>query len=362
MSTRNRAATTAEPVPDELAEPLPDDLPQRADAPTDAWVPDTLLDGFECRSLPLETLPLDGEGDEPLTATLVRHADPRARRHRRAVVQLHGWNDYFFHPHVAAFWEGQGFTFHALELRRYGRSLREGQFRGYVDDLSAYNDELDAALAVVGEDHDAIVLGGHSTGGLTASLYAADRPGTLAGLVLNSPWLDMWGPPALTSMLKPLLTEWSKRAPTSAFPLPESEENIYAKAMHASHGGEWDYSFDLKTAGSEPIRVGWLRAILQGHARVASGLDIDCPILVGTSTKTLFLRKYRDEAREADTVLDVNRINGVAWRLGREVTLSRIEGGTHDLALSPEPARTAWFEAIGRWVRGYVATPLPLES
>ncbi len=339
-TTPSRAATTAEP----------------------AWRADELLPGFECLTLPLETPPLPDEGDEPLCVTLVRRQDAGLRRSARAVVQVHGWNDYFFHPHVAEFWEEQGFAFHAVELRRYGRSLRPGQLRGYITDLADYAEELDAALAVVREAHAGIVLSGHSTGGLTVSLYAGARPGELDGLVLNSPWLDMWGPPAVTSMLKPLLREWSKRAPTSVFPMPESEENVYARAMHASHGGEWDYSFDLKTQDAEPIRVGWFRAILQGHAQVARGLDIDCPILVGTSARTTWLRRYSDEARAADIVLDVNRINAIAWRLGHLVTLARIEGGTHDLALSPATARAAWFEAIATWVRAYAPPPLPLED
>ena len=328
-----------------------------------AWQPDTLLDGFETLTLSLDVDPLSVEGPEPLTATLVRRSDSRLRVRRRAVLHVHGWNDYFFHPHVAEFWEGEGFSFYAIDLRRYGRSLRPGQLRGYIDDLADYSAELNAALEVVGDQHDAgVVLTGHSTGGLTTSLYAADHPGTLLGLVLNSPWLDMWGPPAVTSMLKPLLREWSKRAPTSVFPTPDSEENVYARAMHATHGGEWDYSLDLKTEDAEPIRVGWFRAILQGHARVANGLGIDCPVLVGTSAKTVWLRRYSEEARGADVVLDVNRINAVAWRLGRLVTLARIEGGTHDLALSPVEARRDWFQAIATWSRAYVPRPLPLED
>ncbi len=327
-----------------------------------SWRPDPLVPGFECLTVPLDTPPLPDEGEEPLCVTIVRRQGPRPRASRRAVVQVHGWNDYFFHPHVAEFWEGQGFAFHAVELRRYGRSLRPGQLRGYITDLADYAEELDTALALVRESHDRVVLSGHSTGGLTVALYAADRPGVLDGLVLNSPWLDMWGPPAVTSMLKPLLREWSKRAPTSVFPMPEAEENVYARAMHASHGGEWDYSFDLKTQDAEPIRVGWLRAILQGHAHVARGLGIDCPILVGTSARTTWLRRYSDEARGADIVLDVNRINAVAWRLGPLVTLARIEGGTHDLALSPPAARAAWFRAMATWVRAYAPPPLPLEE
>lgn len=352
MTTRSRTASTADPVPETVPAPHPEAR----------WRPDALLRGFESLTLPLGAAALPAEGDEPLCLTVVRRSDARRRSFARAVVQVHGWNDYFFHPHVAEFWEGQGFAFHAVELRRYGRSLRPGQLRGYIADLADYSEELDAALALVHADHESVVLSGHSTGGLTVSLYVADHPGVVDGLVLNSPWLDMWGPPAVTSMLKPLLREWSKRAPTSVFPMPESEENVYARAMHATHGGEWDYSFDLKTEESEPIRVGWLRAILQGHARVAQGLSIDCPVLVTTSAKTVWLRRFSDEAREADIVLDVNRINAVAWRLGPLVTLARIEGGTHDLGLSPPDARARWFESIATWLRAYAPPPLPLEE
>lgn len=326
------------------------------------WTPDPLLAGFEALTWALSTPGLPEEGDEPLCATLVRHSDAHRRAHRRAVLHVHGWNDYFFHPHVAAFWDAQGFAFHALDLRRYGRSLRPGQLRGYTTDLRDYAEELDAALALLRRTHDSVLLVGHSTGGLIASLYAADRPGALAGLVLNSPWLDMWGPPAVTSMLKPLLREWSKRAPTSVFPTPESEENVYARVIHASHGGEWDYDLGLKTQDAEPIRVGWFRAILQGHAEVAAGLDIDCPILVGTSARTTWLKRFADDARSSDTVLDVSRINAVAWRLGPLVTLARIEGGIHDLTLSPPEARNRWFAAMATWARAYVPPPLPLED
>lgn len=349
--------------------------PPPSDAPTDLgvtptqqpWLPDPLLEAFESLRLPLAADPLPEEPDDPLVATLVRRADPALRETGRAMLHLHGWNDYFFHPHVAAFYEDQGFAFYALDLRRYGRSLVEGQLRGYVADLAEYDEELDAAVERIRRDHETLVIGGHSTGGLVAALHAAHRPGVFAGVVLNSPWLDMWGPPALTTVLKALLSQWSRRSPTSVLPLPENEEQIYARAMHVSHGGEWDYDLDLKTAVSEPIRVGWLRAILKGHERVAAGLDIDCPVLVTTSARTSFLRRYSDAARQADTVLDVDRINAVAWRLGPLVTLARIEGGTHDLSLSPPAARARWFSAIAVWLDAYVRPPrerhtLPLEE
>lgn len=285
--------------------------------------------------------------------TLLRRTDPALRATSSAVLHLHGWNDYFFHPHVAEFYEQRGYAFHALDLRRYGRSLVPGQFRGYVADLNEYADEVDAALAVLRAEHEHVILTGHSTGGLTACLYAAERPGELSGLVLNSPWLDMWGPPAATPILRAVLDQWSRRSPTAVIPNPEMPENVYARAMHVNHGGEWDYNLEFKAEAPEPIRVGWLRGVLRGHARVAAGLGIDCPVLVTTSAKTVFMRRFRDDALSADIVLDVDRIMAAAWHLGDEITLVRIDGGTHDLTLSPRPARDRWFAAVGRWLEGY---------
>ena len=318
------------------------------------WRPDSLLDGFEIRGLPLTAQPLSGESVTPLVGTLVRRCDPALRGGDRAVLHVHGWNDYFFHPHVAEFYEGLGYAFYALDLRRYGRSLREGQFRGYIADLRDYHEEMDAAVAALRSEHPTVVLTGHSTGGLTAALWASERPGRLAGLVLNSPWLDMWGPAGIGSVMRPLLGPLGRRNPTSPLKLPDSEEPIYAMATHADMGGEWDYSLELKSPGSEIVRLGWVRAILNGHARVAQGLDIDCPVLVTTSTKTTFLRRYTAEAKSADIVLDVDRIAAAAWHLGDQVTLSRIEGGMHDLSLSQAAPRQRWFSAVRTWLGAYV--------
>jgi alpha-beta hydrolase superfamily lysophospholipase len=51
-----------------------------------------------------------------------------------------------------------------------------------------------------------------------------------------------------------------------------------------------------------------------------------------------------------------------APRIGRHVTLVRIDGGLHDLVLSAEPARTQVFEELARWTNGYLpAEPGPAE-
>ena len=53
----------------------------------------------------------------------------------------------------------------------------------------------------------------------------------------------------------------------------------------------------------------------------------------------------------ADAVLDVEHIAGYASRLGRHVTIVRIEGGMHDLTLSSAPVRARVFDELDRWMR-----------
>lgn len=82
--------------------------------------------------------------------------------------------------------------FYAVDLRKYGRSLLPGQKPFEVRDMTEYFADIDSALAVMKRDGvDKVVLVGHSTGGLTSSLYMAEHPDTVVkALVLNSPFLD----------------------------------------------------------------------------------------------------------------------------------------------------------------------------
>lgn len=314
------------------------------------WRADPLLAGYSCHDLALDTapLPVEREAVDRLTATLVRRNPPAQRR---AVLYLHGWNDYFFQTHVADFWHEQGYDFHALDLRRYGRSLRAGMLAGWIGDLHDYFDELDAAVAEIGRTHDSLVLTGHSTGGLVAALYADARPGAIAALVLNSPWLDLHGTAALSRAVRLAYGPLGARRPTSALRVPDN--GSYRSTIDARLGGEWHYDPDLK--GSERFAMwhGWMRAITRGHAEVQRGLSIDAPVLVAISARSRLRRAAPEVVGAADTVLDVRRLSASAAHLGPLVTLARIEGGLHDLALSPRPVREAFFAETARWLRAY---------
>ncbi|HEX7250052.1 MAG TPA: alpha/beta fold hydrolase, partial [Burkholderiales bacterium] len=146
------------------------------------WRPDALLPGFETLEL---RSPDDYDG--PVTATLVRL--PGGEAPRGAALYVHGYTDYFFQRHMAERFAAEGYAFYALDLRKHGRSLRPGQHQNFCKSVAEYYEDIDRALDAIGAP---VLLAGHSTGGLVASLYAHEggRRGEVSALWLNSPFFD----------------------------------------------------------------------------------------------------------------------------------------------------------------------------
>ncbi|MCP2370006.1 alpha-beta hydrolase superfamily lysophospholipase [Agromyces terreus] len=323
----------------------------------DGWRPDLLGPGFEQLTLPLGT---DEEGD--VVATLVRYTPGFRWRLRRGaasgadVLYVHGWSDYFFNPEQARFWAEAGARFHALDLRKYGRSLRPGQTAGFVTDLAAYDADLEAALEAMGHGRGEasarpLILVGHSTGGLTLSLWASRNRGRASALVLNSPWLEFQLSQAGRQALAPVIG-WGARV-NPLGPMPNVDLGFYTRAVSTRFGGEWDYSPEWRPERGFTTHPAWLTAVLAGHAAVAAGIDVGSPALTLLSARSTLLPRWDEAMRTSDSVLVVDEIAERATRLGPDIAVSRIDGALHDVFLSREPARTAAYAAITRWLRGY---------
>ncbi|QCB95454.1 alpha/beta hydrolase [Cellulomonas shaoxiangyii] len=315
----------------------------------DRWAPDVLGDGFEARLLPLAD---DDEG--PVVATLVRYVPDATLRPARAVLYVHGWSDYFFQAPLAQYWHGLGAAFYALDLRKYGRSLRPYQTPGYVEDLRTYDEEIAAALRRVRAELGPVarvVLMGHSTGGLVLSLWAARHPGTVSGLVLNSPWLELQGSAIVRHVSAPAIHQLARFQPRA--PLPNIDPGYYARTIAETTGGEWPIDDRWRPTPSFPVRAGWLRAVLDGHATVARGLALTVPVLTALSARTLISPRWSEEMRSADIVLDTEAIARRTIHLGPVSTLVRIPGGMHDLTLSARPARERFYAETTRWLAAY---------
>ncbi|GGF23503.1 alpha/beta hydrolase [Youhaiella tibetensis] len=309
---------------------------------------DILGPDWDARVIPL---PPDAEG--PVVATLVHRPGPPA--HRRAVLYVHGFVDYFFQTHLAREWEQRRYSFYALDLRKYGRSLLPHQTPNFCLDLAEYDGDLDAAISVLRDEfgHDVVVLMAHSTGGLIASLWANKRrkANPIDALVLNSPWFDLNG-----TRFERTLGTWFVNAVGAMAPRLGVSDlgDHYGRSLHVSTGGKWDYDLDLKPLNGFPVLAGWVRAIRLGHAELHRGLDIACPALVCTSTASGPNRRWHAAIDRTDSVLNVADIAAQSIKLGRIVTLVRIENGIHDLTLSSEPARSRFFSEVFRWAEAYV--------
>lgn len=311
------------------------------DSPQGQWVPD-VLEGFSRRTIHL------GHDDEgPLSATLVRYDASDGM----PVLYMHGWSDYFYNAHLAEAAAARGYKLYALDLRKYGRSLREKQSPGYVQDLAQYDDEIGSALAIIKLAHPgrlpAIIA--HSTGGLVAALWAHRHPKQISTLVLNAPWLTLQGNAWLRGFAHTVADPLWRSRPERKLLLPKVD--FFYRSISATEHGEWilhplwrpRYSFD--------IQGGWLAAILDGHSQVRHGLNIDVPVLVLTSTQTHFAPRYSVEMQKTDSVIDVHATAKRAVDLGETVMVHKIPDALHDVYASPKPVRGKAFDATFAWLQ-----------
>lgn len=332
------------------------------------WRPDLLGDGFEAIDLDL------GEDDEgPLVATLVRSRPTAQNLWRRwfgplpplhdvDVLYVHGWSDYFFQRHLAEFWTSRGARFFALDLRKYGRSIRDGQTKGYIEHLSDYDLELGLALTEMGHLSEGgsgtaarrLVLMGHSTGGLVLSLWAHRHPGVADALILNSPWLELQLTAAGRKALAPVVGLRARLTPRD-LALPQLDLGFYTRAQ-LEVGDPVEQGLINRAWRPEqthPVLGGWLNAVLEGHAGVEAGLEVGAPVCVLLSARTVFALAWKPEMLAADTVIEVDACARAALRLGASVTIERIDGALHDVFLSAPAARAEAYARLDRWVRAW---------
>ncbi|MER8185188.1 alpha/beta hydrolase [Kitasatospora sp. NPDC094015] len=301
-------------------------------------------------------LPLRPDEEGAVSATLVRRTVPGAKQ---AVLYVHGYVDYFFQTHLADHFTAAGYSFYALDLRKYGRSLKAHQSPNFVRDLTAYDEELDEAVRIIREvdGHTRLLVNGHSTGGLITALWAGRRAGRglIDGLFLNSPFLAMPAAPAVRTLGAPAVDALGRLAGTRK--LPSSLNPHYVHSLHRDHRGSWDFDLTLKPAEGFPLYAGWLAAIQRGHRQVRHGLAIDCPVLLMASTASTSTNRWDPALHRTDAVLRADDIAALGPRLGRNVTVVRIEGGMHDLVLSGDQARAQVFTELDRWLTAYLPAP-----
>ena len=315
---------------------------------------DDVLSGYRQSTL---ALGLDPDGEGELFATLVRRADSTPST--SVVLAVHGYTDYFFNTDLADFFAGRGWRFYGLDLDRCGRSWRAGQTPHFTTDLARYDRELERAMAVIAAENPAsrVLMYGHSTGGLVMSLWlnrVRERGETaalgVAGLVLNSPFLDLNGPAILrTRATSTAIGAASRGRKTRVVRGPGS--GGYGLTLHQAYHGEFDYNLEWKPLGGFPVTVGWIHAIRRGQARLHRGLDIGVPNLVLRSDHSVAETAGTEVLQRGDAVLDVAHIARWAGCLGNRTTSVPVTDAKHDVFLSLAEPRAAAYAELDRWLR-----------
>jgi alpha-beta hydrolase superfamily lysophospholipase len=314
---------------------------------------DDVLPGYRQHTLALGTDP-DGEGE--LFATLVRTTDSTPSS--SVVLAVHGYTDYFFNTELADHFTARGWRFYGLDSRRCGRSWREGQTPHFTTDLTHYDRELEGALAIIGAENPAarVLVYGHSTGGLVVSLWldrVRSRGDTaalkIAGLVLNSPFLDLNGPAILRTRATSTAIGAASRVRATRV-VRGAGSGGYGLTLHRAYHGEFDYNLTWKPIGGFPITVGWIHAIRRGQARLHRGLDVGVPNLVLRSDHSVAETAETQLLQRGDAVLDVAHIARWAGCLGNRTTSVPVVDAKHDVFLSLSEPRAAAYAELDRWL------------
>lgn len=310
------------------------------------WHRDILGGGYEARSVNM------GEAfDGPAVCTLVRNLVKTGSK--KAVLYVHGFNDYFFQKEMGEQFVDSGYNFYAVDLRRYGRSLRPWQYPFNVRKMDEYFEDIDSALRVIRLDGNMDVsLSGHSTGGLTVALYAAERGEhcRVQRVVTDSPFLDWNFSAFYRKVLIPAVKLWGAVSPNTK--IKQGHCDAYAESLLRQYHGEWEYNTDWKMVYSPPVTASWIRAVSQAQSRLMKRADkIAVPVLVMHSGRGLNTCTWSEECQSADVVLNPEMIAKRGRKLGVSPDVATIDSGMHDLILSSPKVREAAYDTIFRFIR-----------
>lgn len=292
--------------------------------------------------------PDDYEGK--VVATIIRKQCSRPST--KAVLYVHGFNDYFFQSEMAHKFNEKGFHFYAIDLRKYGRSILPHQKSNNMRSLTEYFEDLDAALEIMEQEgNKQVVLSGHSTGGLLVTLYASQRIGKekFEAFFCNSPFYAMNMPGYQKRLLLPLVALFGTYFPEVLLPGKISE--WYGHSLHSEKKGEWDYNLAWKPHLVPALNAGWINAIYQGHAQIKKGIILTRPILVMHSHQSIYSKDWKASFFEGDAILNVKDIKAGAEKiLAPKRKIHEVNGGMHDLILSPLQVRERVYLVLFEWL------------
>lgn len=138
--------------------------------------------------------------------------------------------------------------------------------------------------------------------------------GAAAVLILNSPWLEHNGPEYEKTALTEAINYLGKVTPRAVI---STLNPSYARSLHASFGGEWQFNTAHKQVDNLKVYAGFWRTVRRAHAEIAYGkAHVNEPLLVAHSDRSGdFKNPSAAELKNSDRVLNVEDMKRLAPRL-----------------------------------------------
>lgn len=149
-----------------------------------------------------------------------------------------------------------------------------------------------------------LILLGHSTGGLLATMYASTGPrhADIDAVILNSPYLA----PVDTNIMESALLNFVIMFNISK----DNEDQWYGRSLHSAHRGEWDFDTTKKSIDVIRLHGAFFAAVRAAQQDLMKNrLTVQCPVLFMCSDRSLRPEKtWRDEYAEGTPIIDFSSI------------------------------------------------------
>lgn len=296
-----------------------------------------------------QTLELKDDYEGKAVATLI-HSNKNSSG-RIPILYIHGFSDYFYHPHLANWANKNEMNFYALELRKYGRSILPHQHPNYCKNLKEYFEEISMAISIIIKECDQkIILMGHSNGGLISSLYAniGEKKELIQQLILNAPFLSLNEPWITKNIAIPIVGFISKIFPFLR--IPDIVTSLYPKSIDIKHYGEWEINYDWKPINGFPGYFLWMLAVRNAQKYLEKKSNINIPVLILHSSNSMKPRKWNPAILESDIILNIDDIKRIGLKLGNRIDIIEIDKAMHDVFLSKKEVRDSAFGELINWI------------
>ena len=273
-------------------------------------------------------------------ATLVAHDTGKDK----AILFIHGYNDYFFHEHLAKRFIDEGFDFYALDLHGYGRSI-ECEQNYNIYDISDYFTELENSINTIrSRGVKDLTIVAHSQGGLMATMYAKEH-NNFERLVLNAPFYEVYSNGFVVNVLKPFVG-WIGGAFKDGR-LPDIRgESPYNKDLYK----RWHFDKKLKKLKTDGLYLGYLNAINRAQRELKEGAKFAMPLLLLSSDKNGDVTNP-EELVCSDTVISVQRVKELSQEFEGDITYIPIKDAQHDIYLSYNKPRNKAIDTTIEWIK-----------